>query len=220
MRKLISFTIIFVLILVFAIPAVLSFGIRYIPSGTQPSLGNTKKIYGEITLSQSFVSEKHNLSGIGVSIKNPNFANKKNAYVNIYDSGEKVIRTIVLNGQNIADGKFVKILFEPISDSKDKKFSWTFSSPESVFEDALEIFLTNDPPTWSLDLKVSSQVEDGGLSYVTLHKVANPTEVLSIVLSGWINNLVKDKVFFISFSLLALTLLGSLVYLNFSSKKR
>lgn len=220
MKKIILFTILFVITLILVIPMILTFGIKYIPSGTQPSLTNTKKIYGEIILSQSFVSEKGNLSGIGVSIKNPNFANKKNAYVNIYDSEEKVIRTIVLNGQNIADGKFVKILFEPISNSKDKKFIWTFSSPESSFEDALEIFLTDNKPLWSLEFKSSGEVDNEGLSYVTLHKVANPTEGLSIVLSGWINNLVKDKVFFISYTLLVLTLLGSLVYLNFSSKKR
>lgn len=218
MKKLVLFSIIFVLILVFIIPAILSFGIKYIPSGTQPSLGNTKKIYGEIVLSQSFISEKDNLSGIGVSIKNPNFANKKEARVNIYDGEEKLIRTIVLNGQNIADGKFVKILFEPISGSKDKKFSWVISSPESVFEDALEIFLTNDSPSWSLDLKVSNQLEDGGLSYVTLHKVVNSTEVLGMILSGGINNLVQDKPFFITYALFIVTSIGALIYLSFARK--
>lgn len=207
MKTLVLFSIIFTFILVFIIPAVLSFGIKYIPSGTQPSLGNTKKIYGEIVLSQAFISGKDNLSGIGVSIKNPNFANKKEAIVNIYDSEEKVIRTVVLNGQNIADGKFVKIIFEPIAGSKDKKFSWAMSSPESIFEDALEIFLTKDPPSWSLD-------SEDVLSYVTLHKVTNPLEVLGIIFSGFINNLVKDTTFFIVYTLLLFSLLGSLIYLK------
>ena len=218
MKRLTIFAIIFVFLLIVIIPVILVFGIKYIPSGTQPSLGNTKKIYGEIVLSQSFISEKDNLSGIGVSIKNPNFANKKEARVNIYDGEEKLIRTVALNGQNIADGKFVKILFEPILDSKGKEFSWTFSSPESVFEDALEIFLTNDPPSWSLDLKVSGQVEDGGLSYVTLHKVASHTEVLEMILSGWLNNLVQDKPFFITYSLLIVTSVGTLIYLSSTRK--
>lgn len=214
MKKLVFLTIAFVVILVFIIPTILSFGIKYIPSGTQPSLGNTKKIYGEIVLSQSFISEKDNLSGIGVSIKNPNFANKKEARVNIYDGEEKLIRTIVLNGQNIADGKFVKILFDPIRNSKDKRYSWVISSPESVFEDALEIFLTNNPPSWSLDLKVSGNLAEESLSYVTLHKVANPTEVLGMISSGWINNLVQDKLFLMTYTLLILTSIGTLIYLT------
>ena len=214
MKKFVLFSTIFVIILVFIIPAILSFGIKYIPGGTQPSLGNTKKIYGEIVLSQSFISGKDNLSGIGVSIKNPNFANKKEARVNIYDDEEKLIRTVALNGQNIADGKFVKIIFEPIPSSKDKKFSWVISSPESVFEDALEIFLTDNPPLWSLDLKVSGQMEDGGLSYVTLHKVVNSTEVLGIIISGWISNLVKDTTFFVTYTLLILSLFLTLIYLK------
>lgn len=207
MKKEIYFTIIFVFLLIFIIPVILIFGIKYIPSGTQPSLGNTKKIYKDITLSQSFISLQDNLSGIGVSIKNPNFANKKNATFQLLDSKEKVIRSINLNGQNIADGKFVKIIFEPIVDSKDNKFSWTFSSPESVFEDALEIFLTDDPPIWSLD---SEEV----LSYVTLHKVTNPFEVLTMILSGWISNLTNDRLFFVTYIVLVLSLFTTLVYLK------
>lgn len=207
MKKEIYLTIIFVFLLIFIIPVILVFGIKYIPSGIQPSLGNTKKIYKDINLSQSFISLQDNLGGIGVSIKNPNFANKKKASFQLLDSEKKVIRSVILNGQNIADGKFVKILFEPIQDSKGKEFIWTFSSPESIFEDALEIFLTENPPVWSFDL-------DDVLSYVTLHKVTKPFEVLKIISSGWINNFVKDTAFCITYTLLLFSLFGSLIYLK------
>jgi len=207
MKQEIYLAIIFVLLLVFITPVFLVFGIKYIPSGIQPSLGNTKKIYKDIVLSQSFISLQDNLGGIGVSIKNPNFANKKVAYFQLLDSEEKVIRSLNLNGQNIADGKFVKILFEPVADSKGREFIWTFSSPESVFEDALEIFLTENPPLWNLN-------SEDVLSYVTLHKVTNPLEVLKIISSGWINNFFKDVPFFIVYTSILLSLSGSLIYLK------
>lgn len=211
MKKLIFFSIIFVCLLIFILPAILVFGIKYLPSGTQPSLGNTKKIYQDFSLSQSFISMQNNLGGIGVSIKNPNFANKKNATFQLSDNEKRTLRYVILNGQNIADGKFVKILFEPISDSKGKEYTWVLSSPESVFEDALEIFLTDNPPLWSLDAKEV-------LSYVTLHKVTNPFEVLAKILSEWINNLVHDRTFFVIYVLLLSGLTAALLYLNFSKK--
>lgn len=212
MKKLVILTIIFVLILVIALPIGLTFGIKFIPGGKQPSLGNTKSIYEQFTLSQSFISPKDNLAGIGVSIKNPNFANKKDAFVNIYDSANRVIRLITLNGQNIADGKFVKIFFEPIEDSSGKKFTWSISSPTSNFNDALQIFLTNNKPDWSLEFKVGDKLTDESLSYMTLHKRKNLTEVVTQVFSGWMNKLMGDFVFLITYSLMILILLGSILY--------
>lgn len=215
MKKLVILTTIFVLSLVTVLPIGLTFGIKFIPGGVQPSLGNTKSIYEEFTLSQSFISVKDNLAGIGVSIKNPNFANKKQAFVNIYDSDDKVIRSVTLNGQNIADGKFVKIFFDPIKDSGSREFTWSISSPTSNFEDALQIFLTTDKPEWSLDFKVGEKLTDESLSYVTLHRRENLTEVATKVLSNWANKLAGDRTFFITYFLLISILSGSIIYLSF-----
>jgi len=210
MSRLAFLSTIFVLILVFVIPIILTFAIRFIPNDTQPSLGDTKKIYGKYVLSQSFISLKDNLSGIGISIKNPNFANKKNTYVNIYDENHQSLRSVVLNGQNIADGKFVKIMFAPINNSSGKKYSWTIASAESIFDDALEVFLTKDKPSWSLDFKVNDELDNETLSYITLHKVTKPTEVINRVLSGGVNKLLGDITFFTIYSMLILSLLGYL----------
>src|SRR3989344_7026524 len=109
MKKQITVTIIFIFCLVVLLPLGLTFGIKYVPSGTQPPLGNTQKIYKDVVLAQSFVSLESNLSGIGVSIKNPNFANKKNLNISLLDNENKLVRSIVLNGKNIGDGDFVKI---------------------------------------------------------------------------------------------------------------
>lgn len=212
--KHILFTTIFILLLITYIPFGLTFGIKLIPVGIQPSLGDTERIYEQNTLSQSFISKKDNLAGIGVSIKNPNFANKKNALVSIYDSEKNLIRSITLNGQNIADGKFVKILFDPIKDSEGKIFTWSIESPTSNFDDALEIFLTQNKPEWSLDFKVGEKLTDKSLSYVTLHRPKTMTEVAAKVLSSWINRLTADTSFFISYFLVISILVSFFLYLT------
>lgn len=217
LNRSIFLTIIFVFIAVIFLPLGLTFGIKYLPGDIQPSLINTEKIYDQISLSQSFISPKDNLEGIGVSIKNPNFANKKDATVKIYDENNKVVRTVLINGKNIADGKFVKIFFDPITDSDNKKFTWFISSPNSKFEDALEIFLTNNKPVWSKELKVGDKLTSDSLSYITLHKVKNSTEVLNLVISGWIQKLTQDRIFFITYSIILLVLIGGI---SISSKSQ
>ena len=220
MKKLIIFINIYVLILLLAIPAALTFAIKFIPNDIQPSLGNTKKIYGDFVFSQEFLSSDDNFSGIGVSIKNPNFANRKNVYVSIYDSENKLLRSATLNGQNIADGKFVKIIFEPIPDSANHKYTWNIASADSIFEDALELFLTADKPFWSLDFKVNGKPEGETLSYVLFHRISYPTEVLEKVYSGWVNNLVADLPFFAFYLTTVLTLTGLLIFLKFSKSQQ
>lgn len=203
--------IILVILLIVIIPFGSVFGIRYLPGGIQPSLTNTEKIYDQVTLTQSFISPKDNLEGIGVSIKNPNFANKKDVTFKIYDENHDLVRTVVLNGKNIADGKFVKIFFEPINDSLNRKFTWFISSPDSKFEDALEIFLTDNKPNWSEELKVGEKLTPDSLSYITLHKVKNSTEVLNLIILGLINRLIQDRIFFVVYSLFLIILLVGIV---------
>lgn len=215
MNKLVILCKIFIFVLLIVIPISLTFAIKIIPGGVQPPLGNTKKVYGDFTLSQVFISPRDNLTGIGVSIKNPNFANKKNAFVKISDDSKKVVREVTLNGQNIADGKFVKILFEPIPNAKDKKFVWSISSTDSTFDDALEIFLTNKQPTWSKEFKVNDKVEPDGLSYVTLHKPLNSTEVLNTVIGGWIYKITQDRIFAVFYLLLIGCLSGAVIFSKF-----
>lgn len=205
-KKIIILSISFVLFMLLILPLTLTFLIRIIPGGVQPSLGNTEKIYSDIILSQSFISPEDNLVGIGVSIKNPNFANKKKLLFQIFDD-ENLIKTIDLNGQNIADGKFVKILFEPIKSAKNKKFVWSVSSAESSLDEALEIFLTDKKPSWSLDLKITDKLSDQTLSYVTLHQPLNRTEVLGKVVKGWIDKIIKDSIFFSVYAFILLVLL-------------
>jgi hypothetical protein len=219
MNKLITFTVILTFCLIILFPIILSFGIRYIPSGIQPSLGIAKKIYKDYVLSQDFISLEDRLVGIGTSIKNPNFANKKNAIINIYDDNNNLIRTVTISGKNIADGDFVKILFQPIENSKNKKFAWTISSPESSTDDALEIFLTDDKVNWSLQLKVNNGLVKQTIPFVTFHKPKNLTQVFSIILSDVLSRFKEDWPFAVSYTLIVLGLSGTIIYQTIRGKR-
>lgn len=214
MSKWVILSLSFVFLMIVILPLSLTLLIKVIPGGIQPSLGNTERIYGTTSLSQAFISPEDNLTGIGVSIKNPTFANKKKTTINIYDDGDKIIRSIILNGQNIADGKFVKILFEPIKDSKNKKFVWSILSPESNSDDALQIFLTDRHPEWSLDLMVNNKISTQVLSYVTLHRPSSPIEVLVRVMSGWLDKIKGDDIFFLIYFAVIIILVGVLYLPN------
>lgn len=220
MRGLIIFTTGFVIFLVFILPMILSFAIRYISGGVQPPLKDTKKIYGQYVYSQSFISPEHNLSGIGVSLKNPRLANKNLTFVNLYDDQNKIVRKISLKGENIADGKFVKILFDPIAESSNKKFTWSIYSPDSTKDDALEVFLTDKKPGWSAEFEVNDETTQDSLSYITLHKPKNSIEVLGFVLSEFSSKLTSDFIFFAIYDVLIICLLGYLLFFKSSKSQQ
>lgn len=207
-QKWVILTLVFIFLILIVLPVILTFFIRVIPGGIQPPLTTTKKVYQEYVYYQRFISPEDNLTGIGVSIKNPNFINKQALIVNLYDDKDKLIREIFLNGQNIGDGKFVKIIFEPIKYSQGKIFTWSVVSSRSTVEDAMEIFLTDQKPKWSLELKTKDEVFDRGFSYITLHKPGSSMEVLNRVLIKWSSNLLADRAFLFWWMLLIMVLSG------------
>lgn len=219
-NKFIVFSLVITFFVLVIVPLLATFAIKIIPGGVQPSLGNTVKIYDQFVYSQAFISPDDNLTGIGTSIKNPNFANKRKAFMNLYDDQNKLVREVTLNGANIADGKFVKVLFDPIMDSKGKRYTWTMHSFDSTFEDALELFITDDKPLWSLEFKVNERIEKDGISYVTLHRPKNKTEVLQRVTGEWVNKIKGDKVFFVIYFLIILTLAALVVAPNLNNRIR
>lgn len=208
--KTVIIALLFTVLLLLIIPLVLILGIKYLPGGIQPSLGNTKRIYGDVKLSQSFISIKDNFAGIGTSIKNPNFANKENLNIEIYDQRNQLIRTISINGRNTADGNFMRLTFPPIENSKGEEYTFSLSSPSSTYENALEVFLTKDKPSWSIELKENDQAVDDSISFITLYKVSSPFEVLKIIISEWITRLMSDTYFFIFYATIIIGLSVSL----------
>lgn len=195
MKKMIWFTTLSVIFSVLILPGLLALGVKYLPSGVQPPLHKTKDVYGERFISQEFTSFRSNLTGIAMTVKNPNLKNKKDVFLHVYDENSEVLRETKLNGANIEDGNFVKFLFNPISDSKGKAYKFIITSPESGEGEVLPIFYTDEKPVWSgLMMFEDNEGIEGSVSFVTLHKPESKLEVVSEIYSDLFSRLFRVKV--------------------------
>ncbi len=199
--------------MVISAPAILSLGIRLVPNSFQPSLDGTQKVYGEVKVSSDISSSSNNLSGIGLSIKNPNLINKKDINLSVFSNGN-LLRSVTLNGRSIGDGNFIKFIFDPIDDSKGKVYNMVFSAPGVADGEALEIFLTSNPD--GSGIKVGKDVHTEGLSDVVFYHPSNPLSLATIIYEELIGRLAKDMMFF-AFYIIILGGLGA--YLFTLSKK-
>ena len=195
------------------IPLLLSFLIREIPNDIQASLEATQMISKDLVITQFFTSQMDNLSGIGTSIKNPNFRNHKKLLFNLLED-KAILRTVVLNGSSISDGDFMKIKFEPISNSKDKKYSFQLSAPDATSEDSLEIFLTSQKPSWIGELYANSSKSDLKIPFITYHKRSNLLSVSNTIFIQNIQKLFADLAFAVFYAILIGGLVGYLLHLN------
>lgn len=199
----IQISIILVISILILLPFMLTFFIRDIPSGLQPSLDYTEKIYSTNIVTQVFVAQENRLSGIGVSIKNPNLANKKELSIKVLDMNDQVLRTINKSGKTIADGDFVKIMFEPINDSKDKEYKLIFESSGSSLGEALEVF-------------IDDSTQD--VSFVSYYKPANFFSVFTNIVRGWFSKFSGDTAFFVFY--VAMVLIGGMYLLIFNKNSK
>lgn len=158
---------------IFLIPFLLTLFIKEIPNDVQPSLEGTQIIYKDTEALQSFKSAMNNLSGIGLSIKNPYFRNRKDLIFNILNFDKILIRTGKINGANISDGDLMKIQFDPINDAKNKEFFLELKALDTKDNEAFEVFLTSKKTAWIGNLYINSQKQDSNLSFFTYHKSTN-----------------------------------------------
>jgi hypothetical protein len=172
---------------IFLVPAILAMTLKMVPAGDQPGYNSDQKlsIYGKRGISQRFISKEKNLTAIGTSIKNPNLKNKKEIILSLYDENNKLIRTSVLNGQNIQDGDFVKFVFEPVPNSLNKTYLFTIFSPEAGPEETIEVFYISSPADSVLEYTYDEKTYPGGLPIVTFHKPESKWEVVKKVYASW-----------------------------------
>lgn len=183
----------FILFITLLLPAFLALGLSYIPYGVQPPLDKTKDVFGGNYIKQTFTSQRENLAGVSMTIKNPNLKNKKDIYLHLYDKDNKQIRESKLNGLNIEDGSYVKFLFDPITDSKNKEFSFILISPDSNEEEVLPIFYTERKPDWIGQMQFEKEDHPGGVSFVTLHVPGSKLETIGEIYSNWLGRLLLHR---------------------------
>ena len=212
MKKLLFFSSLMVLFLVFLVPAILVLGIRYIPNDSQPSLEATQGVFWKFDIRQSFVSEETNLTGVGLSIRNLNLKNDKDIVLELYDKDNSLLRTSTFTGKNIEDGGFVKFLFAEIADSQNKDFYFVLTAPDARAEFALQPFYTSEKPSWARELQFAGEKVDGSLSFVTFHHPQSKLGLIKEIYRGWFERFYADKPFFFFYGGLIL-ILGVLLFI-------
>lgn len=201
------YVIIFCLLILF-LPALAGLGVRLVPNKFQPSLDWTQKIYGDVAVSQPLISTSDRLSGVGVSIKNPNLINQEDIIMSLY-RGNDLMRVVTINGKSIGDGNFVKFLFEPLPGSKGQIYQVVFSAPSSPIEKALEIFVTKDP-SWE-KMIVRNKDSSVGLSMVVFYRPSGPISLLTDIYKEWFKKFASDSSFFIFYGTIFALGLGYLL---------
>lgn len=189
MKKLIYFTTGAILFLVFLAPAILALGVKLIPGNDQPGYSQTLGIYGKRDITQKFISSGGNLATIGTSIKNPNLANKRDIIFSLYDENMNIIRTNTINGLNVEDGDFLKFTFDPIPDSNGKTYYFNLSSPTAGSEDMIQVFLSQNPPSWIVEYNYDQKVYPGGIPIVIFYKSVSKIAVIKDIYSNLFSRL-------------------------------
>lgn len=197
MKKLIWLTTILVLGLVFIVPAILASALRVIPVNTQPGYNPDIRlsIYKIRDFTQKFITTGDNLTAIGTSIRNPNLKNKSDIIFNLYDSGGSLLRTSVLNGQNLEDGSFVKFVFQAVPNSLGKQYSFNISSPGAGPEETIEVFILSAPePTSGItEYTYGSETHPGGIPMVLYSQPESKWKVIKSVYSNWLSRLLSHR---------------------------
>jgi hypothetical protein len=185
MKKLIWFTTISIVFIVFFAPAILALGIKLIPGENQPGYNSDQRlsIYGTRGITQKFISNSANLSAIGTSIRNPNLKNKKDIILTLFGENMEMVRTSVINGQNVEDGNFIKFVFDAIPDSKNKTYIFTLTSPDAGPEETIEVFYTQNMPSWIEQYSYDKYTYPGGLPIVLYFKPVSKTAVIKVIYS-------------------------------------
>ena len=189
MKKMIWLTTLTVLFAVFVLPGILALGVRYIPYDNQPSLERVRNIYSKYTISQEFISQESQLTGIGMTIKNPNLKNKKDFYLDLYDDKRVMIRQTKFNGANVEDGSYLKFLFDPIADSKEKKYLIVLSNQSAGDEEVLGVYYTLNKPSWIGKMIFNEGEQEGGISLVTYHKPQSKLGIIKTIYLSWLSRL-------------------------------
>lgn len=190
MKKMIWFTCISILLLLFFVPGIMAGFIDMVPANDQPGYGGNGRVsvYGVRQFTQYFVSKEKNLIAVATTIKNPNLNNKKAIYFKLYDENNNLVRSTTINGMNIGDGDFIKIVFDKISDSQNKKYYFTLSSPDADEVEIIELFLT-DPTNEILTYVYDEETYPGGAPIVTFHKPDSVWEIVKLVYINWLSKL-------------------------------
>lgn len=177
--------------------------------------------HGE-SITQEFTAQYNNLSTIKLlETNNPIYdskpANTENFNFKVLDKNTgQIVREVGFSGANVGVLEKLQLRFEPIVDSGGKEYLMVIdsvSSPSATVPEIALGFTRKEKFQNEKTLKSSAEPWiKGNLAFRTYYK-----DQLIILfkdsLFGFLNNLQKDRTFFIAYTLLLLVLLGSLLFL-------
>lgn len=199
-----------IIFLVFISPFLLSLAIKYIPYGFQPSLFAPEKIDSGKVFKQEIISKMDGFSGVGLSIKNPNYYNKGNIALSVYEDGT-LVRKVEVSGTVIPDGDLVKFIFPRIEGSDEKRYFLVFETNEKESVESFAIYTTDENTEWSESFYVNFEKRDTPLALVTYYNLKEKTELGMLIYKGWAEKIYFDKGFlFFYLMVLILSIFGYL----------
>lgn len=202
----------FFILTIFFLPAILGIFIQYIPLSKIPELGGSLKINGSIEVVQKFFFDKNNLSAIGLTIRNPSLVNKKDLIFKLEDEKRNLLREVRINGKVIDDGTLLKIKFAPLTDSMNKLYKFSLSSPESKSEESVEVYLAKDNSKGDWGVEVNSELTDGQIAFIGYSTPENRVMTSVNIYLEFFRKLISDQTFFVFYLVIFSILIGGIFY--------
>ncbi len=110
---------------------------------------NTGELTSGVIVGQTFISDKDNLSGVGVLFAN--YSNRKNNkpvefQLREFPNVGRILRTATASASEMGDNQIHRFEFAPLPDSQGRIYLFTIGSPESVPGNAVTVDIdTRDP---------------------------------------------------------------------------
>jgi hypothetical protein len=199
------------LFFILSLPALLSFGLNFVPYSFQPPFLGSERLFDDAPLTQEFISPQDNLAAIGVSIRNFNLQSKGDVTLEVI-LDKNVIRRSVVNRERIKDGDMVIFKFDKIEDSSGKNFVFRLSTLGVDKQKAFEVYTTADKQDFAGDLKVGEYVVEKPISFLLYFAPESRLSLIRDIYTSWILRFSQDPSFFYSFAaFISIFFLGILI---------
>lgn len=182
----------YIIVILFAIPIIVLFAIHQIKIENNTKIDKVVHIYKDHDFSQEFLSSENNLDTLKIKMINLGSLNHEPILFKLYDNRGNILRQISFNGSNIGAEDWVHFSFEPIIDSKQKKYSFSISSPTS-------------PNNNTVNIETNNQDEAGLITY---YRIESHLQLIRNIYTQFFYKLTIDYVFMVLWSLSLLTIFG------------
>jgi len=132
------------------------------------------EIYGDSVVGQSFIATEDNFSRVDILFTTYERINTKNVIFSLKDDSSSIeLFKIEMNASEIHDNKYYSIIFDPILNSKNKRYMFTISSPESIPGNAVSVYKTTSD-SYPLGLGyINNEAISGDITFKTFNKYSN-----------------------------------------------